>query len=232
MFYGFGHYFDEWIKENGHVISLAVLSRPAFATRYIGPLRRHSKATIVYYGHDLHFQRMSMEAQRTGDAHLAIDAAMMEGIAESVWPRVDVALDPSPEETAVARPLAVRAEAIIPYAYDEFGDGREPASNHEILFVRGIWPPLRMWMRPSVLASDIMKLIWEQVPDATLSLVGANPTQVVRSLGERPGRGQGPGERETLGRAMLGPGSRWCRFEWARASNQRWSRPCAKDCRS
>ncbi len=181
VFYGFGYYFDDWIKENGHAISLAVLSRPAFATRYIGPLRRHSKATIVYYGHDLHFQRMSMEAQRTGDEQLAIDAAMMEGIEKSVWPRVDVVLYPSPEETAVARPLAVRAETIIPYAYDEFGDGREPASNHEILFVAGFGHPpnvdAAVW-----LASDIMKLIWEQVPDATLSLVGANPTQVVRAL--------------------------------------------------
>jgi GT2 family glycosyltransferase len=181
VFYGFGYYFDEWIKENGHAISLAVLSRPAFATRYIGPLRRHSKATIVYYGHDLHFQRMSMEAQRTGDAQLAIDAAMMEGIEKSVWPRVDVVLYPSPEETAVARPLAVRAETIIPYAYDGFGGGREPAGNHEILFVAGFGHPpnvdAAVW-----LASDIMKLIWEQVPDATLSLVGANPTQVVRSL--------------------------------------------------
>jgi len=32
------------------------------------------------------------------------------------------------------------------------------------------------------LASEIMKLVWEEVPDATLSLVGANPTLVVRSL--------------------------------------------------
>ena len=71
VFYGFGYYFDDWIRQNGHAISLAVLSRPAFATRYIGPLRKHSKATVVYYGHDLHFQRMGMEAERTGDAQLA-----------------------------------------------------------------------------------------------------------------------------------------------------------------
>ena len=63
VFYGFGYYFDDWIKQNGHAISLVVLSRPAFATRYIGPLRRHSQATVVFYGHDLHFQRMGMEAK-------------------------------------------------------------------------------------------------------------------------------------------------------------------------
>ena len=77
---------------------------PRSPARYIGPLRRHSKATIVYYGHDLHFQRMGMQAQRTGDAQVAIDAAVMEGIERSVWGEVDVVLYPSPEETAVARP--------------------------------------------------------------------------------------------------------------------------------
>ena len=172
---------DDWIKQNGHAISVAVLSRPALATRYIGPLRKHSKATIVYYGHDLHFRRMGMEAERTGDAQLAIDAGIMEGIEKSIWPRVDVVLYPSPEETAVALPLSAQAKTIIPYAYEEFGGGREPASNHEVLFVAGFGHPpnvdAAVW-----LAGDIMKLIWERAPDATLSLVGANPTQAVRSL--------------------------------------------------
>ena len=122
-----------------------------------------------------------MEAQRTGDAQLSIDAAVMEGIEKSVWGQVDVVLYPSPEETAVAQSLSARAATIVPYAYGEFGDGREPANNREILFVAGFAHP------PNVdaaawLAGDVMDLIWRQVPDATLSLVGANPTEAVRSL--------------------------------------------------
>ena len=181
VFYGFGLYFDDWIEQNGHAISLAVLSRPAFAARYIGPLRRYSKAKVVYYGHDLHFQRMRMEAQRTGDAQAAIDAAAMEEIEKSVWRRADVVLYPSPEETAVVSSLSTRAATIVPYAYDEFADGREPATNREILFVAGFGHPpnvdAAVW-----LAGEIMKMIWAQVPDATLSLVGANPSQAVRAL--------------------------------------------------
>ena len=181
VFYGMGFYFDDWIQQNGHAISLAVLSRPSIAMRYIGPLRRHSKATIVYYGHDLHFQRMAMEAQRTGDPQASIDATAMEELEKSVWRRVDVVLYPSPEETAVTASLSAQAATIVPYAYDEFGDRREPAPNHEILFVAGFGHP------PNVdaatwLANDVMKLIWERVPDSTLSLVGANPTRAVRAL--------------------------------------------------
>ncbi|HEX9168684.1 MAG TPA: glycosyltransferase family 4 protein, partial [Roseiarcus sp.] len=78
-------------------------------------------------------------------------------------------------------PFSARAATIVPYAYDAFGEGRQPAKNREILFVAGFGHP------PNVdaaawLANDVMKLIWEQVPDATVSLVGANPTQIVRSL--------------------------------------------------
>jgi hypothetical protein len=141
VFYGFGVYFDDWIKRNGYALSLAVLSRPTFAVRYIAPLRRHSNAKLVYYGHDLHFQRMRMEAERTGNLQLGADATIMEGIEKSVWGQVDVVLYPSPDETAVAKPLSVKAATIVPYAYEEFVGGREPAGNREILFVAGFGHP-------------------------------------------------------------------------------------------
>ena len=181
VFYGIGLYFDEWIEQNGAAVALAVLSRPAVAMRYIGPLRRHSKAKIAYYGHDLHFQRLGMQAQRTGDAQLAAEAAAIEKTERAVWRYADVVLYPSPEETAVVRSVSARAAAIIPYAYDDFGDGRRPANNLEILFVAGFAHP------PNVdagawLAREIMPLIWEQAPDATLALVGANPSPMVRAL--------------------------------------------------
>ncbi|HEX9167469.1 MAG TPA: glycosyltransferase family 2 protein, partial [Roseiarcus sp.] len=170
VFYGFGLYFDEWIRTNGDALSLAILSRPTFAVKYIGPLRRLSKAKIVYYGHDLHFRRMRMEAERSGDVQMSVDATIMEELEISVWKQADVVVYPSPDETAVTQPFLARAATIVPYAYDAFGEGRQPAKNREILFVAGFGHP------PNVdaaawLANDVMKLIWEQVPDATVSLV-------------------------------------------------------------
>jgi GT2 family glycosyltransferase len=181
VFYGFGLFFDEWIKQNGHAIALAVLSRPAVAMRHIGALRRHSKATVAYYGHDLHFQRVGMQAQRTGGAHLIAEAAEMETIERLMWRQADVVLYPSPEETAVVRSEAARAATIIPYAYDDFGDGRSPANNQEVLFVAGFAHPpnvdAAVW-----LTSEIMPLIRERAPNAKLALVGANPSPVVKGL--------------------------------------------------
>ena len=206
VFYGMGLYFEEWIEQNGHAIALAVLSRPAVALRYIGPLRRHSKATIAYYGHDLHFQRLGMQAQRTGDAELAAEAGAIEKTERTIWRHADVVLYPSPEETAVARSASARAAAIIPYAYDDFGDRRRPANNHEVLFVAGFAHPpnvdAAVW-----LAGEIMTLIWEQVPDATLTLAGANPSPTVRALAggrvEVAGRVSEEALRARYGRARI-----------------------------
>ena len=79
------------------------------------------------------------------------------------------------------RSASARGAAIIPYAYDDFGDRPRPADNHEILFVAGFAHP------PNVdaaawLASEIMPLIWERAPDAVLTLAGANPSPAVRAL--------------------------------------------------
>ena len=77
-------------------------------------MRRHSKAKIVYYGHDLHFQRLGMQAERTGDAELAAEAKAIEKTERLIWRRADVVLYPSPEEIAVAGSASARARGNHP----------------------------------------------------------------------------------------------------------------------
>ena len=55
--------------------SAGLVSRRATFPR----LREHTKATLVYYGHDLHFQRLGMEAKAKNDAKLAAEAAGNRG---------------------------------------------------------------------------------------------------------------------------------------------------------
>lgn len=173
--------FEQWILENGEAIDLVLLSRPTVAPRYIEPLRAETGAKLVYYGHDLHFQRMRMEAELRGDKTLAADAVVTEGVERGIFRQVDVVLYPSPEEAAVASPDAKQAAAVQAYVYDDFGAGREPPAAHEITFVAGFahGPNVdaALW-----LVRDIFPLIRARIPDATLALVGANPTEAVRAL--------------------------------------------------
>ena len=184
-FYGHYYSFHDWIRVNGEAIALALLSRPGVAPRYIPALRVHSKAMIAYYGHDLHFRRMGMEAEANSDADLAVEAAAMEAQERAIWRQVDVVLYPSDEEATVARQETARATAIVPYAYETFGDARVPPQHREIIFVAGFGhtpnADAAVW-----LVEDIFQRILEKVPDAQLALVGSNPTASVRALaGER-----------------------------------------------
>lgn len=175
--------FEQWIRENGHAISIALLSRPTVAPHYVAPLRKHSRARLAYYGHDLHFQRLRMEANKTGNREQAAFADKIEATERGIWRQVDVVLYPSPDETAVvlADSPNARAETIIPYAYDDFGASREPPTKHEIIFVAGFahQPNIdaAIW-----LVNEILPLIRDRDPGVTLSIVGANPSPAVRAL--------------------------------------------------
>jgi len=179
----YGHYrsFGDWIRENGEEIALAVLSRPDVAARYVPELRAHSDATIAYYGHDLHFRRLGMEAEAKGDSELAAKAADMEALERSIWRAADIVIYLSEEEAAVAHQENARAAAIVPYAYDDFANARVPPQDREIIFVAGFGhtpnADAAVW-----LVNEILPKIVDKVPDARLAIVGSNPTEAVRAL--------------------------------------------------
>lgn len=178
----YGHLsFDEWIAENGHGISLTLLSRPTVAPSYIAPLRKHTKSQIVYYGHDLHYARMAMQAENIEDKELAYQALKMEKIERQIWKDVDLSLYPSSEEAAVVNATGASGKAIVPYAYDDFPITREPPRGENIIFVAGFAHPpnveAAIW-----LASDIFPRVQKVRPNVRLSLVGSNPAPEIRAL--------------------------------------------------
>lgn len=174
--------FDELMRESGSEFDAVILSRPDVAAKYLPHVRDSSKARIVYYGHDLHHQRMLKEAEVTGAVGKAVIAAM-ERLERMVWKSADVVLYPSEDEAAFVRASApgVDARAIIPYAYDDVRRDVGTAGRSGIIFVAGFGH------LPNVdaarwLVSDIMPRVWALRPDAKVSLVGSNPTQDVLEL--------------------------------------------------
>lgn len=173
---GFARYLDE----NPHVRTV-MLSRPHIAEHYLDALCKHPDVRSVYYGHDLHFRRMEMEATRNGGSDG--EARSMELLERRIWKAVDRVLYPSAEEAQDVRALEpdVDARAILPYAFDHFNDDAVPAQRAGILFVAGFAHG------PNVdaarwLVESVMPQVWARHPDVKLSLVGSNPTDAVRAL--------------------------------------------------
>ena len=175
----------------GDIFDAVLLSRPDVAEHHLGSIRGHSRARVVYYGHDLHFRRMRDQAALlpAGDARDALlrDAEAMEIRERAIWRGVDIVLYPSQDEADAVRALeaGVDARAVTPYAYDAFGSDAPLAQRHDLLFVAGFAHP------PNVdaarwLVEDIMPRVWSSHPEVRLALVGANPTAGVQALaGER-----------------------------------------------
>ena len=175
--------FETWIKTVGSELDAVLISRPAVAEDVIPSIRRHSKARVVYYGHDLHFQRMNQQSLLTGDDRLMRLADNMRERERAIWRLADLSLYPSQEEVrdAIALQPDATLSAIVPYCFDAFAAPRSAPATQEIIFVAGFGHPpnedAAIWF-----VEHILPKVQAAVPDACVSIVGSNPTDTVRAL--------------------------------------------------
>jgi GT2 family glycosyltransferase len=180
---GDGDSFRQWIAENGADIDHVLLSRPHVAEAFIREIKRNCPARLIYFGVDLHFSRMRLQAEILADQALARAADRMELLERSIWRDVDVALYLSEEEAATVSDLEpdVTARAMVPYCFADFATPRNAPSEPVILFVAGFaHPPNQealLWF-----IANVLPLIHARVPGAMLSIVGSNPSAQVSAL--------------------------------------------------
>ncbi|MDR5757958.1 methyltransferase domain-containing protein [Caballeronia sp. LZ035] len=179
--------FDEWIKQNGASFDYALLNRPHVSEPVIAPLRQYApNAKLLYYGHDLHFERSMREFNVTGD--VALKRRSEEELAQEmkIWRSVDAVYYLSATEADTVRRLApeVVSRSLPGYFFEPRGEPGAPASltgRSQVLFVAGFGHP------PNVdaanwLVMDILPLLKRRMPDVHVSLVGSNPTDEVKAL--------------------------------------------------
>jgi glycosyltransferase involved in cell wall biosynthesis len=175
--------FRHWLAENGKDIDHALLVRPQVAADFLPELKRHPRIGLLYYGADLHFRRMRLEASELNDRRIESAAEGMEALERSVWRDVDVVLYPSDEETAIVRatePGAV-ARTLLPYSFADFPVPRPPPVGPTMLFVGGFAHlPNRHGVRWFV--GHVLPLIRARVPQARFTIVGSNPQADVLAL--------------------------------------------------
>ncbi|MEP6633541.1 MAG: glycosyltransferase [Luteimonas sp.] len=187
--------FERYIRYAGAEFDLVLLSRPEVAAIYLDALRAHTRAPLMLYGHDLHFVRMGLRANVTDDAAEQRDADSMRSLETGLWQTLDGAIYPSETEASVvADHVPARKAHVVPlYHFDEaeYGTVRPPASRTtldavRLLFVAGFGHS------PNVdaaqwLVRDIFPRVLRELPNATLDLVGSNPTTDVLALAQTGG---------------------------------------------
>ena len=177
--------FEHWIADHGAYLDSVVLSRPMIAGKYIDAVRRHSRASVVFYGHDIHAQRIGRHAVLDGDARLAEEAEHVKSIEQDVWLRSDLVLYPSAEETAHVRewlgPRApgVQVETVPLFAFEAVPtlDPDAPAGVHarsEVLFVGG-FSHVPNADGAKWFVREVWPLVRARCPGLRLCLVGGDP---------------------------------------------------------
>lgn len=177
--------FEDWVKAHAAHIDYVLLSRPHVAEEHLDAVRAHTKAKVLFYGHDLHYARLLGEYEKTGDARLLKQSQESRRLEESIWRKVDVIYYPSASETAAVRKLLPDAKArTVPlFFFDakEIEITSEGRRRGDLLFVAGFGHP------PNVdaakwLVSEIFPKLQQRVPETRLILVGSNPTAEVKAL--------------------------------------------------
>jgi glycosyltransferase involved in cell wall biosynthesis len=178
--------FDEWIRDAGHRIDAVLLNRPVAALEYIDVVRRHTKARILYYGHDIHHLRMALQREIEGGRGPArSEIASMESLEKRLWAQADAVLYPSASEVEEVRSAVPGATAVqVPlYAYDDFPvpEGLATRDRDLVVFVAGFSHPpnvdAALW-----LVRDVWPRVLSNHPGARLALVGSHPTPEVYAL--------------------------------------------------
>lgn len=181
--------FDTWLAENGKYFEYVLLSRPHISEPLIATLRRKTSARILYYGHDIHHERLKRQIEADPGSVAEREVRQAEQWEHRLWQAVDVAYYPSRTETEQVVQFQRRAGAAgkaytIPvYAFSSF-----PAAPWENLQSRkGMMFVAGFGHRPNAqaaiwFANEVMPLILAEVPEAHLSIVGSNPPAAVMDL--------------------------------------------------
>lgn len=182
--------FDDWIAQRGADFHYAIVSRPHVALGMLDGLKAHSKAKLLFIGHDLHGARLRAERKLSGSAELDREIQESEAMEAAVWKAVDAIYYPSREEAdhVASRGVTAPVRALPLFLFDEAQlvplnrseQLRDAAAPH-VMFVGGFRH------RPNVdgmlwFCREIWPRVQASLPSARLTIAGAEPPLEITSL--------------------------------------------------
>jgi GT2 family glycosyltransferase/ubiquinone/menaquinone biosynthesis C-methylase UbiE len=178
--------FDDWIKANGQELDYVLAIRPHIAAELLPSLRRETNAKLAFYGVDLHFARMKLQAEVSKDPQLLQDANSMLEIERQVWQTYDLSLYPSEEEAVMVQKLSplTLVRGIVPFYFDTDPPRTGPPKEKTILFVAGFAHPPNV-DAASFLVREIVPALEKEMGPVKVVLAGSNPTEAVRDLASK-----------------------------------------------
>lgn len=171
------------LKESGGRYDLILIFRPVVADRHLKNVRKFCKsAKIIYHTSDLHFLRMSREADLTGDAQTRRDAGKMKKHELSVMRAADVVVvHSSTEKDILSTELPDTKVSVFQWAIPIRGSTANFDERADIVFLGGYQHSPNV---DAVLyfAAEIFPFLRKRIPGVQFYAVGSNPTKELLDL--------------------------------------------------
>lgn len=174
---------EQHLKEYGQRYDLAFLFRPGVVERHLQTIRKYcTKAKVLFHTVDLHFLRMSREAELLSSNGNQKAADEMKKRELAAIRAVDASIVHSTAELELLSPLLPNAKLhVFPLIMDIRGSSKTFADRRDIVFVGGYQHT------PNVdavqyFAQEIMPLLRKQLPGVRFYAVGSKPPAAIQAL--------------------------------------------------
>ena len=185
---GYGETPEVQIKARLSLVDLAWICRPELNEKYLPLIRSQEQIKIIYDTIDLHYLRMkrAWELSPTKDVQEATEWVNMQAQELKLAHQADLTITVTTVEKEILQQQGVDSVEVVPNIHlnriNEHTDfDRNFASRNNILFIGGYnhTPNVDavLW-----LCREIMPLVWEELPDIKVTLLGSNPPEQVQGL--------------------------------------------------
>jgi len=181
--------FQNWIRAFGKYLKVVFLSRPHVAVQFLDAIRMSSRATVVYYGHDLHQERMILQNRIIFDSFSGETIERITNMENECWNKSDVILYPSIDEVKFLRTkYPCRRIEVLPIEVqndeenDTFITPNEFSNRNGMLFVGGF---SHLPNQDAVLwfLHEVYPIVKDRIPNLKITIAGNAPTEEIKSLG-------------------------------------------------
>lgn len=174
---------EQHLKEFGERYDLAFLTRPMVAERHLKDIQKYCpRAKVIFYTVDLHFLRMSREAELKSDKAAQKAADEMKRRELAAMHASDATIIHSTAELELLRAELPGAKLhVFPLIMDVHGTSNDFPGRRDIVFVGGYQHT------PNVdavryFATEIMPLLRERLPGIRFHAVGSKPPKEILEL--------------------------------------------------
>ena len=170
------------------MIDIAWICRPELNEKYLPLIRSRENIKIIYDTIDLHYLRMkrAWELSPTKDVQGATEWVNMQARELKIAHQVDLTITVTPVEKEILQQQGIDSVEVVPnihldHTSENRGFDTSFSGRKNILFIGSYNHPPNvdavLW-----LCREIMPLVWKQLPDVKVTLLGSNPTEQVQRL--------------------------------------------------